>query len=64
MKKSKKRAARHQRAAFVAHTYEAITGRLVKAEGENRLMAAVALNKVARRAGTSIDFTKLVVKAN
>jgi hypothetical protein len=62
MKASKKRAARHKRAAFTAHTYEAITGRLIKAEGDNRLMAAVALNRVARLTGNSIDFSRLVVK--
>jgi hypothetical protein len=63
MKASKKRAARHKRAAFVAHTYEAITGRLIKAEGDNRLMATITLNKVARLTGNRIDFSRLVVKA-
>lgn len=64
MKSSKKRAARREQAAFTAKTYEAITGRLIKGEGENRLMAAIALNKAARLTGTRVDFNKLAVKAN
>lgn len=38
-------------------------GKHIKAEAENRLMAVVALNKVARLTGNRIDFKQLVVKA-
>ena len=34
----------------------------IKASGESRIMAVVALNKVARLTGNPIDFSNLVVK--
>jgi hypothetical protein len=38
-------------------------GNHIKAQGESRIMAVVALSKVARLTGNPIDFNHLVVKA-
>ena len=35
----------------------------IKASGESRIMAVIALNEVARLTGNRIDFNNLVVKA-
>lgn len=37
-------------------------GHHIKAEGDSRVQAVVALNKVARLTGTRVNFSQLVVK--
>lgn len=60
MKASRKRALRAPKHAYRAKTYD-LFGRLVKADGESKLAATVALNKAARLTGTKTDWDNVSV---
>ena len=64
MKASKKRAARHKRAAFTVKATDTF-GRLIKAEaGDSKVSAMLALNKVARLTGKRINWDTITVSPN
>ena len=64
MKKSKKRAARHKRAAYKVKATDTF-GRLIKAEAnDNKLTAMIAVNKAARLTGKRIDWDTITVSPN
>lgn len=64
MKPSKKRAARHKRAAFTVKATDKF-GRQIKAEAnDDKLAAMIAVNKVARLTGKRIDWDTITVSPN
>lgn len=63
MKASKKRALRAPKAKVIAKTHD-LYGRMVKAEGDDRLMAYVALNKAARLIGHRLNHDDITVVTN
>jgi hypothetical protein len=64
MKASKKRAARHKRAAFAVKAVDQY-GRYIKASSnDDRLMAVIAINKVARLSGRRLNWDTITVSPN